>query len=663
MHCCVGCLFVESIVAVAHDRKLPILLHFSATDFRAVHGIFFTILWSCQPIISKPNSHKNSSFSRTILLCSGHAFIVAPHAKLKRLRGYNSEIHNRGRKPNRLLQGQVITPNLIGKQWLGFCRLWAEFLKVEMPIQNFLFLLSFALFQGDARLVSATEHENAFPSKPNFLIIYGDDVGYGDLNCYGHPTSRTPRLDEMASQGTRLMDFYSAAPICSPSRASLMTGRLYPRTGVYAKNKTAYAGTGLGVFLPDGKGGMLLSELTLPQLLKPLGYATGMVGKWHLGIGENGKYLPHKRGFDTYFGLPMTQSSCHSNAGVIDDFGPCPVMRNGTVVSQPGDILHVDSQYIDFAKTFLLDHHKEPFLFYFASHHTHRPQFAAPPQLGSTKRGIFGDALAELDWSVGELLDQLRALELQERTLVVFTSDNGPELKDGETGGEQGPLKCGKGTTWEGGMREPAIFWWPGVIPAGVVQSKAIGSTLDILPTFVKLAGGHVPNDRTIDGYDLMPALLNKSSSGLRDHMLFYSGNVLMAVRLGAYKLHYWTAGSHCNNTYPDRDSWSNTSLEYRNPPLLFNLQKDPKERDMLDVSKYTSVVEEMNSFVAEHNKTMTFGDPQIDVGEDVMLFPCCNPECSPRPSCCACSNYKPKPHTLYQITNGEFKDAYSTVW
>lgn len=486
-------------------------------------------------------------------------------------------------------------------------------------------------------VAAATMGTSALPSKPNIIIIYGDDVGYGDLNVYGHPTSSTPNLDRMAREGMRMLQFYSAAPVCSPSRASLMTGRLYPRTGVYS-NKTSSRSTGLSVFSPESIGGMLLTEVTIAQLLKDQGYATGALGKWHLGIGENYKYMPTKRGFDSYYGVPMTQNECQSNAGGGDRFGPCPIFNNLTIEVQPADVLDIDAFYVDNAKEFISTHQHEPFFFYFASHHTHMPQFASSMFLNTTRRGLFGDSLAELDWAVGEILDYLVKLGIDNRTLVIMSSDNGPELTDIELGGEQGPLKCGKGTTYEGGMREPAIFWWPGVIKAGTI-SQALGSTLDLSVTAVSLAGGKMPNDRAIDGYDLTNVLTGESKTGLRDRMFYYSGHILMAVRSGPYKAHFWTKGSHCRPSYHDQDCWDETPLVYHNPPLLFQVEKDAKERDSIksDSDEFKMAMANITSIVAEHNKTMTFGQPMIDAGSDVNLFPCCLPSCSPRPHCCQC--------------------------
>ena len=482
------------------------------------------------------------------------------------------------------------------------------------------------------------------PDKPNIVVIFGDDVGYGDVNILGHPTTSTPNIDRMAREGLRMLQFYSAAPVCSPSRASLLTGRLFPRAGVYAEpsNKTQ---TGMGTFNPANSLGMLLSETTLAQALKSGGYATGMLGKWHLGIGLEYQYMPFNRGFDSYYGLPLIPMGCSSNVynGTPGHPPPgaCMIFENSTIVAQPADVLNLDAAYVHEAKRFITVNRDRPFFFYFAAHHTHMPQWASAAFQNTTRRGIYGDALAELDWSIGEILDHLIDEGIQNQTLVIFTSDNGPALGSLVLGGEQGPFKCGKGTTYEGGVREPAIFWWPSVIRPGGV-SQALASTLDVFPTVLNLAGVTPNKSVILDGYDITDLLTGKSKESPRQEMFYYSGKYLMAARSGPYKAHFWTMGSHCKSTYTDSDCWSETKLAYRDPPLLFNVNADPKERHPLTTSQspYAEELEKIVSLVKRHNETMTFGPPQIAAhGHDPNNFPCCSPSCTPRPSCCKCKN------------------------
>ena len=502
-------------------------------------------------------------------------------------------------------------------------------------------------YSDDAGVAAAADHSHGseklggdkervqLPEKPNFIILFGDDMGYGDSNMYGHPTSRTPNLNQMAREGMRFTQFYSAAPVCSPSRASLMTGRYFPRAGVYVEPKNNKT-TGMAVFGTMGSKGMLLSEVTLPQALKPLGYATGMVGKWHLGIQH--PYHPVSRGFDSYLGCPFNLKGCNSTIVNGTATTPnCMVFENYTITSQPADMLNIDERYVQNTKDFISNNIDKPFLFYFSSYHTHLPQFASSRYINTTKRGLFGDALAQFDGDVGEILSFLKEKGIANKTFVVFTADNGPQLASDLDGGEQGPLKCGKGTTYEGGVREPALMWWPGVIQPNTL-SYAMASTLDVFPTMLSLAGGKPAENVTMDGYDLTDLITGKATSGPRDHMFYYSGKYLMAARLNQYKAHFYTMGSHCQSDYPDSDCHSQTFLQAHEPPLLFDLNHDPKERQPLHVPQFATVMTAINDLVAQHNKTMTFGAPQIDIDISKANFPCCNPSCTPRPTCCKCA-------------------------
>eukprot|EP00117_Sycon_ciliatum_P041747 scpid61253/ scgid30482/ Arylsulfatase A; Cerebroside-sulfatase len=472
------------------------------------------------------------------------------------------------------------------------------------------------------------------PEKPNIIILFGDDMGYGDLNVYGHPTTSTPNLDQMAKEGMRFTQFYVAAPLCSPSRASILTGRLFPRSGVYEEPKKN-DDTGSATFGSYGSAGMMLNETTLAQALKPLGYVSGMVGKWHLGSVE--AYHPTKRGFDSYFGCPFNLVSCNSTILNLTSKDPnCMVFRNDTIIEQPSDLLNIDARFVAETKTFIDNNKNRPFFFYFASYHTHMPQFASKDFINTTERGLFGDALAQFDGDVGEILSYLKQVGIANRTLVVFTGDNGPALGHDVLGGEQGPLKCGKGTTWEGGMREPAIMWWPGVITPNTLSYELVNS-MDIFPTALKLAGGQLPSDRVLDGFDLSDFIAGRSQQSPRDHVFYYSGKFLMAARLNQYKAHFYTMGSHCHNDYPDVDCRGSTRLQAHNPPLLFDLYSDPKERYPLDTETYASVATAIHDLVLEHNKTMTFAPPQIGINNSHDNYPCCNPSCTPRPTCCHC--------------------------
>ncbi|KAM6425539.1 arylsulfatase A [Rhynochetos jubatus] len=486
----------------------------------------------------------------------------------------------------------------------------------------------------------------AAAAPPSFILLLADDLGFGDLGSYGHPSSSTPHLDRLAAQGLRFTSFYSSSPVCSPSRAALLTGRFQTRSGVYP-----------GVFDPGSRGGLPLSEVTIAEVLKAKGYATAMVGKWHLGLGLNGSFLPTHQGFDHFLGVPYShdQGPCQNLTCFPPDtkcFGTCdqglvpvPLFWNQSIVQQPVSFPDLVPLYTKFALDFIADCARRglPFLLYYASHHTHYPQFASREYAGRSRRGPFGDALSEFDGSVGQLLQALQEHGLASSTLVFFTSDNGPSTMRMARGGSSGLLKCGKGTTYEGGMREPAVAYWPSHIAPGVTHELA--STLDILPTLAALAGAALPRV-VLDGYDLSAVLL-RSGQSPRQVMFFYppSPDALhgpFALRLGKYKAHYFTQGSLHSDTTPDQACHGLTPLTPHLPPLLFDLESDPGENyDLLQGGagpEVLQVLKEMELQKVLFEQRMEFGESQIRRGRDPALQPCCVPSCTPKPSCCRCS-------------------------
>ncbi|XP_023664642.1 arylsulfatase A [Paramormyrops kingsleyae] len=479
---------------------------------------------------------------------------------------------------------------------------------------------------------------------PNFVLLFADDLGFGDLGIYGHPSSMTPNLDHLAANGLRFTDFYCTSPVCSPSRAALLTGRFQTRSGVYP-----------GVFYPGSRGGLPLNETTIAEVLKPLGYATAVVGKWHLGLGVNGTYLPIHQGFDHYVGVPYShdQGPCANLTCFPPDvkcFGTCdlgvvtvPLMFNDTIKQQPVSFPDLEKTYSDFAVQFILTSakRKQPFFLYYPSHHTHYPQFAGKEATGQSSRGKFGDSLYELDRTVGKIIQALQDGGVHNNTLVLFTADNGPELMRKSRGGNSGLLKCGKGTTYEGGMREPAIAYWPGKIQPGVTHELA--STLDILPTFASLGRAKLPQVY-LDGFD-MRSILFGSGPSKRKAMFYYPDDPnqkygLFAVRVGKYKAHYYTRGSpHSDTTADPKCSWQST-LQQHDPPLLFDLDTDPSENYNLAASpnpEYKAVLQMIQEVKTRFEETMVFGESQIAKGRDPALEPCCNPQCNPKPICCTC--------------------------
>jgi arylsulfatase A len=362
---------------------------------------------------------------------------------------------------------------------------------------------------------------SALARQPNVVVIFIDDMGYGDIGPYGATKQRTPHLDRMAKEGMKLTSFY-AAPVCSVSRAQMMTGCYGARVSVP------------GVYFPGQSVGLNPSEVTVAERLKEKGYATQMVGKWHLG--DQPDFLPTRQGFDHYLGIPysndMLKKSADTKLPVV------PLLRDEKIV----ELMDGDAQtrlveiYTKEAVDFIGRNKDKPFYLYFAHNAVHTPIHPGAAFAGKSQNGRFGDWVEEVDWSVGQVLDALRSQGLDKDTLVVFTSDNGPWLIKGTDGGSAGPLRGGKGSTWEGGMREPTIAWWPGHVPAGSVND-AVAGTIDLLPTFVSLAGGAVPASPVIDGRDITPILLGQSKESAREAHYYFSGYDLQAVRQGRWKL------------------------------------------------------------------------------------------------------------------------------
>lgn len=425
--------------------------------------------------------------------------------------------------------------------------------------------------------------------QPNFVVIFADDLGYGDLGCFGHPTIRTPNLDRMATEGQKWTTFYSAANVCTPSRAGLLTGRLPIRSGMCSSQRR--------VLFPDSAEGLPQSELTIARLLKRGGYATAAVGKWHLG--HLPEYLPTRHGFDSYYGIPYSNDMDRSaeaprgRAAFLDpkpEYWNVPLLRDEEVIERPVDQTTITKRYTDEAVAFIKGNADKPFFLYLAHSLPHVPLFRSEAYAGRSGRGLYGDVIEEIDGSVGRVVRALKDSGVAENTLVVFTSDNGPWLVFDQLGGSAGLLRDGKGSTWEGGVREPTIFWWPGRVAPGVVSD--MGSTLDLAPTLVGLAGLSMPEDRVYDGYDLSPVLFGAGPSP-RNEMFYYWGEDLYAARVGAFKAHY--------TTYTE---YRGLKPVKHDPPLLFQLEIDPSEQ--YDVAGgHADVLERIQNAVRAHEESV----------------------------------------------------------
>src|SRR5581483_4859447 len=377
-------------------------------------------------------------------------------------------------------------------------------------------------------------------AQPNIILIYADDLGYGDLGCYGSAIT-TPNLDQMAADGARFLNFYSASAVCSPSRAALMTGRYPARVNVPR------------VLGPGDDGGLPDSETTMGQMLQAAGYRTMCIGKWHLG--DHHPYLPLDRGFDAYFGIPYS-----------NDMWPRPLMRDNDVIEQPATLETLTPRYTDEAVKFI-GSARQPFFLYMPHTYPHVPLAASPRFQGKSGQGLYADVIQELDWSVGQVLQAVKDNGLDDNTLVLFSSDNGPWWQ-----GSQGRLRGRKGETYEGGMREPLIARFPGLIPAGTV-CPGVATTMDVFPTLARLCNAPLPSNR-LDGVDIWPLLTGRQDQVDRDVFLYFDDVFIQCARLGRWKLHVSRYNTKAWSPVPPGGK-VNLPLP---KPELYDLEKDFQE-------------------------------------------------------------------------------------
>lgn len=434
------------------------------------------------------------------------------------------------------------------------------------------------LLAREARSADASE-------KPNFIFILADDMGYGDIGPFGSVKNRTPNLDRMAREGMKLTSFY-AAPVCTPSRAQILTG-------CYAKRVSLP-----DVIFPRSPIGLSTNEHTIATLLRSLGYATMAIGKWH--VGDDVQFLPTRHGFDHYLGLPYSNDMGGEAPGKDtsdwrkDRKPPLPLVRDEEVIEtlKPSDQDKLTALYTEEAVKFIHANKDRPFFLYLPHTAVHVPLHPGGKFKGKSANGPYGDWVEEVDWCVGRVMDTVRDLGLSGRTLIVFSSDNGPWLVQGTNAGTAGPLRGGKGGTYEGGVREPTLAWWPGKVPAGSV-SDAVAANFDLLPTFVKLAGGRVPADRKIDGKDISPLLLGQTKESPHEAHFYFASTALQAVRSGPWKL-------AITPQYEGKGHYAEAEAGVGKPfvPKLYNLEEDVGETTDV-ASQHPDVVTRLLSYTA----------------------------------------------------------------
>jgi len=436
--------------------------------------------------------------------------------------------------------------------------------------------------------------------KPNFIVIYCDNLGYGDVGCFGSTKHNTPHLDRMAEEGLKLTSFYSASGVCTPSRAALMTGCYPRRVGLDNPDPDG------AVLRPVSPNGLHPDEITIAEILQQVGYTTTIIGKWHLG--DQPQFLPTRQGFDSYFGIPYSDDM---TAREGKPWPKLPLMENETVIEAPVDRNYLTKRYTERAIEFLETNREKPFLLYLpqAMPGSTRAPYASPDFQGKSNNGPWGDSIEELDWSTGEILKALKTLGLEENTLVIWTSDNGAPRRNPVQGSNL-PLSGWGYSTAEGGMRVPCIVRWPGKVPAETVSDE-LCSTIDILPTFAALADAEVPEDRIIDGKDIRGLLFHpETAKSPHEAFFYYQLDQLQAVRAGHWKLYLPL----------DKKRKGLNAKRVQSPPRLYNLKTDLKEESNLAgerpgiVNRLTVYAERIRADLGEGDD---FGPGARTVGRD----------------------------------------------
>jgi len=469
------------------------------------------------------------------------------------------------------------------------------------------FLIPVILLTLSACVQNQDKQSATDESPPNFIIIFTDDQGYGDLGCFGATHVQTPNIDKLAQEGLKLTSFYVAAPVCTPSRAALLTG-CYPKRVDMTRGGAKRDGKPFMVTLAADPKGLNPNEITIAEILKTRGYTTGIFGKWHLG--DQPEFLPTRQGFDEFFGIPYSHDIHPFNPGqgIYWNFPPLPLLEGEKVIELDPNADYLTKRITERTVQFIEDHKEDPFFIYVPHPIPHNPLHVSPDFLKTVsdsirsllnkedgsidyqvRNNLYPQAISEIDWSVGQIMAALQKHGLDDHTLVLFTTDNGP----GPLMASAGPLRGRKGSTFEGGMRVPAVVWWPGKIEAGTESSELL-TTMDLLPTFARLAGAELPMDRVIDGKDIWPVLSGQATAASpHERFYYFSINDLRAVRSGPWKYH---------QRLVDRD---NPEASHT---ALYNLEVDIGEtRDL--AAQHPEIVERLKGYLEDMEKELGKGD------------------------------------------------------